>query len=89
MPPFPGERVRRRHALVRAWSHRDEIVLEVEERPLARPTALPSDPLLLNPVEFNRHHAGQHGHAGGYGREGGVASVSRLPSGSRTCASVE
>ncbi len=28
-------------------------------------------------------------HAGGKGREGGVANVSKLPSGSRTCASVE
>ena len=29
------------------------------------------------------------GHADGKGREGGVANVSTLPSGSRTCASVE
>jgi hypothetical protein len=39
--------------------------------------------------EMKRISLFRRGHAGGKGREGGVARVSRLPSGSRTCASVE
>ena len=39
--------------------------------------------------EMKRISLFRRGQAGGKGREGGVASVSRLPSGSRTCASVE